>query len=232
MSLADFETHLNDAAPGFRCYDCGDCSETPTFLALVKHRVNPAADEAALSTIDKLLGAAGTTIKQFYVRHDGVLLYEDTLTTRWSGGEYAAAGVAFFPVSEWHDKSAEMRESLLDMGWSEDDVPDWLRHVIVFGEIPHSANYFVIQPSGEHAGKVFYADHDDYQEDPIASSFEEFIDSILADPADFLNCLGCYTRYSDGKTEIQWIPKQYVTGIGSSERADDAAAPLTSRTTA
>jgi hypothetical protein len=47
---------------------------------------------------------------------------------------------------------------------------------------------------------------------PIAESFEEFLDSILADPADFLNHLGCYTRYSDGKTDIQWIPKEYVAG--------------------
>jgi hypothetical protein len=212
MSLADFETHLKHAAPGFRCYRCGDRSETPTFLALVRNRANPPADKVALSTIDKLLGAAGAMIKQFYARHDGVLLYEDTLSSRWSGGEFEAAGVAFFSVSEWQDKSAEMRESLLAMGWSEDDMPDWLRQGIVFGEIPHSANYFVIQPSGEQAGKVFYADHDDFQADPIAGSFEEFVDSILADPADFLNRLGCYTRFSDGKTEIQWIPKEYVAG--------------------
>lgn len=212
MSLADFETHLKHPAPGFRCYSCGDRSETPTFLSLVRHRVNPAADKDALSTIDKLLGAAGATIKQFYAWHDGVLLYEDTLSSRWSGGEFVAAGVAFFPVSEWQDKSAEMRESLVAMGWPEDDMPDWVRQGIAFGEIPHSANYFVIHPSGEHAGKVFYADHDDFQEGPIADSFEKFVDSILADPADFLDRLGCYTRYSDGKTEIQWIPKEYVAG--------------------
>jgi hypothetical protein len=212
MSLADFETHLNHTAPGFRCYRGGGRTEEPAFLASVKNRMNPPADMLALSTIDNILGVAGAMIKQFYAKHDGVLMYEDSLSTRWSRGEFVAAGVAFFPVSDWKKKSAEMRDSLLSMGWSGDDMPDWIRQGIAFGEIPHSANYFVIQTSGEHAGKVFYADHDDYQPDPIAGTFEEFVDSILADPADFLNRLGCYTRYSDGKTKTQWIPKEYVAG--------------------
>jgi hypothetical protein len=212
MSLADFETHLKHAAPGFRCYACGDPTENPTLLARVRNQVNPPADNLALSTIEKLLGSAGTAIKQFFVEHDGVLMYEDLLPTRWMGGEFHAAGVAFFPVGEWRAKSEEMRESLLAMGWSEDDMPDWLRQGIAFGEIPHSANFFVVHPTGESAGSVFYADHDDFQPRPIAGSIEELLDSILADPADFLNRLGCYTRYSDGKTDIQWIPKEYVAG--------------------
>ena len=49
-----------------------------------------------------------------------------------------------------------------------------------------------------------------FEPEPIAGSFEEFLDSIVANPADFLYRRGCYTRYSDGKTDIQWIPKQYV----------------------
>lgn len=212
MSLSDFEVHLKLPSPGFLCYSCGDRTETPGFLARVKNSVNPPADKSALSTIDELLGAAGSTVKSFYGMHDGVLMYEDSLPTRWSGGEFETAGVAFFPVREWHDKTTEMRDSLLTMGCCEDDMPDWLRHGIVFGEIPHSSNYFVFQPSGEHAGQVFYADHDDFQADSIAGSFEEFLDRILADPADFLNRLGCYTRYSDGKTEVQWIPKEFVAG--------------------
>lgn len=209
MSLADFEAHLKHPAPSFRCYRCGDRTEKPTLLVRVKNHVNPPADTTALSTIGEILGPAGATIKQFYAKHDGVLMYEDSLSSRWSGGEVKAAGIAFFPVSEWQDKTAEMRE-MLAMGSSEDDMPDWLRHGIAFGEIPHSANYFVIQPSGENAGKVFYADHDDFHPEPVADSFEEFLDSIISDPADFLNRVGCYTRYSDGKTDIQWIPKEYI----------------------
>ena len=137
-------------------------------------------------------------------------MYEDSISSRWSGGEFQAAGIAFFPIGEWAEKSSEMRESLLGMGWSEADMTDWLLLGIAFGEIPHSGNFFVLQPTGENAGKIFYADHDAFEPEPIAGSFEEFLDSIVANPADFLYRRGCYTRYSDGKTDIQWIPKQYV----------------------
>jgi hypothetical protein len=212
MSLADFEAHLKHPAPGFRCYACGDRAEKATFLARVKNRVNPPAKKHALSTLDKLLRSTATTVQQFYAKHDGVLMYEDSLSSRWSGGEFEAAGLAFFPVGEWQEKSNEMRESLVAMGWSQEDMPNWLQEGTAFGEIPHSANYLVLQPRGENAGKVFYADHDDFEPDAIAGSFEEFLDSILVDPADFLNRLGCYTRYSDGKTDTQWIPKEYVAG--------------------
>jgi hypothetical protein len=207
MSLAKFEAHLVQQASGFRCYACGDRKEKATFLARVKNHLKPPADQSALYTIDKLLGAAGTKIKQFYAKHDGVLMYEDTLWSRWSGGDYKTAGIAFFPVDEWQEKSYEMRK-----GWPLEDMPVWLQEGIAFGEIPHSANYFVIQPRGTNAGKVFYRDHDDFREKPIAGSFTAFLNSILADPADFLNRLGCYTLYTDGKTDIQWIPKEYVTG--------------------
>jgi hypothetical protein len=34
---------------------------------------------------------------------------------------------------------------------------------------------------------------------------------VTADPASLMSEeLGCYTRYSDGKTDIQWIPKELV----------------------
>ena len=105
MGLADFEAHLKHLASGFRCYDCGDRAEKATFLARVKNQIKPPADEHALTNINKLLGSAATPVKQFYAEHDGVLMYKDSLTSRWSGGEFEAAGVAFFPVKEWQAKS-------------------------------------------------------------------------------------------------------------------------------
>ncbi len=211
MSLADFEAHLKHLAPRFRCYRSGDAPENLTFLARVRHIINPPADKAAVSTIDELLGATGAPLKLFYSLHDGVLMYVDSTKQRTSYGDFEAAGVAFFPVQEWQVQTAEMRDFLLTTDSSE-GVPDWLRQGVAFGEIPHSANYFVIQPGGEDAGRIFYADHDDFTAEPIAESFEEFLDSILADPAEFLYRFGCYTRYSDGKTDTQWIPKEYAAG--------------------
>src|SRR5580658_7976752 len=158
MSLADFEAHLKHSAPGFRCYACGDRAKNATFLALVKNIVNPPANKDTLSMIDQLLPTAATSVKQFYAEHDGVLMYEDTLSTRRPRGEFKAAGVVFFCANEWQAKSDEMREDLMTMGWPQEDMPDWLQEGIAFGEIPRSANYFVIQSRGENAGKVFYAD--------------------------------------------------------------------------
>ncbi len=215
MSLSDFESHLKDPTPGFRCFDCGDRAEKLAFSARIENQIRSPSSPRTLSKIDQYLGPVAESIKQFYANHDGLLMYEDTLLTRWTGGEYRAAGIAFFPIAEWERHSSEMREGLLAMGWSRDDMPDWLLEGIAFGEIPHSANYFVIQPTGENAGQIFYADHDDFDPNPIAASFEALLDSIIADPAEFLNCYGCYTRFSDGKTDIQWIPKEYVACMAS-----------------
>jgi hypothetical protein len=210
MSLAEFEAHLQQENPAFRCYACRDRSMQLDLVARVNNRLGPPADKTALSAVEEFLGPKATTVKLFYAKHDGVLMYEDSRTTRWSGGESRTTGIAFFPVGQWASTSGEMRSSLVAMGWSEDEFTEWLRQGIAFCEIPQSGNYFVIQPTGQHAGKIYYADHDDFNPDPIAESFEAFLDSILADPADFLYRHGCYTRYSDGKTDIQWIPKEYV----------------------
>jgi hypothetical protein len=168
-----------------------------------------------MSSIEQLLGPAARTIKEFYANHDGVLMYEDSVSSHWSGGEFKAAGIAFFPVGDWRRKSNEMRETLLEIFNSAAATPAWLLQGIAFGEICHCANYFVIQPKGEDAGKIFYAEHDGFDTHSVAGSFGGFLDSILAGPAEFLYRYGCYTRYSDGKSNIQWIPKEHVASVGT-----------------
>ena len=101
------------------------------------------------------------------------------------------------------------------MGVVAAEMPEWFSSGVVVGQIPHSANYFVIGTTGEDSGKIFYMDHDDFVEEPIANDAESLIDGFLADTAQFLFDRGCYTRYSDGKTNRQWIPKHYVNGASS-----------------
>jgi hypothetical protein len=152
--------------------------------------------------IDSLLGKAGGPFKLLYGLHNGMTLYRDSRSE--------AAGVTFFPVEEWVARSQTMRDELSAMGWEKEQMPAWLREGIAFGEIPHSANFFVVGV-GDDAGKIYYADHDDFTESPIAADLEEFLDRIRSDPAGFLYQCGCYTRYSDGKTDTQWIPQEYVS---------------------
>jgi hypothetical protein len=68
----------------------------------------------------------------------------------------------------------------------------------------------VIDTSGDKAGQVFFCDHDDFKTEPVAASFEDFLEIIVSDPPGFLYQCGCFTRYSDGNSEIQWIPKEYI----------------------
>ena len=140
-------------------------------------------------------------------------MYEELAPSGWRDG-LQTAGVTFFSISDWKAKSAEMRDSMAAMGFSDDEMPSWFSHGVVFGEIPRSANYFVIQSFGKSAAKVFYADHDDFNVEPIAESFDEFLGRIIANPADFLLRMGCYTRCSDGETDSQWIPAEYVADGG------------------
>jgi hypothetical protein len=188
--------------------------ERPDFTARVANHLNPPATKESLATIDARLGAAGRPFQQLYGLHDGMVLYRDLQRrkTLYLGAFYAA-GIEFFPVAEWAARSEAMREQIDSTDWGEYALPAWLKASIAFGEIPHSANFFVVGVS-EDAGKIFYADHDDFREDPIAGDLEELLDKIRSDPADFLYQCGCYTRYSDGKTDTQWIPKEYVSDAG------------------
>jgi hypothetical protein len=97
-------------------------------------------------------------------------------------------------------------KSVEAIGFDTSDMPDWFHRGTVFAEIPQSANYFVI----DRAGQVFYADHDDFSTKPIALSFDRFLKMIVDDPPGFLYRRGCFTRYSDGATSTQWIPREYV----------------------
>ncbi len=95
------------------------------------------------------------------------------------------------------------------MGVPTEYQPAGVSDALVLAEIPESANYFTVKTDGPDTGMVFYVDHDDFSEDPFATSLDEFLDRISSNPANFLYDVGCNTRYSDGKTSTQWIPKNY-----------------------
>jgi SMI1 / KNR4 family (SUKH-1) len=206
MSLDRFDAHLRDPAPGFHCYAAGDKSEKLGLLVRVNNQIGPAVSAEVVAAVADLCGTASPVLTPFLERHDGVLLYCDSKSD--------AAGIEFFKATEWRSRTQEMRDSMAEMGFEVDDMPDWFHHGVVFGEIPHSANYFVIQPDGDEAGQIFYCDHDDFRTEPMAASFEEFLAMIVSDPPGFLYQCGCFTRYSDGKSKTQWIPKKYVPDCG------------------
>lgn len=201
MSLERFDAHLLDPAPGFRCFASGDRSEQLDFLAAVENVVGQPGSAKVMASVTPLCSDV-PGLKHFVEHHDGVLLYRDTKSD--------AAGIAFHGAQDWPSRTEEMRESMAAMGFEEGGMPDWFHRGLVFGEIPHSGNYFVIQLRGADAGRVYYCDHDDFRTEPLAESFEDFLALVVTTPAEFMYQCGCYTRYSDGKSDIQWIPKEYV----------------------
>ena len=202
MSLIRFEQHLKDPYPAFRCHAAGDRSERIAWTARVTHEIGDPVSSADQKKLRSLLGNAGAEFLMFAKAHDGVQLYIDTLSD--------TVGVQIYRAAELEDRTEEMRQSMTNMGWEEENWPDWFKTGVTIGELPHSANYFVLEREGEHAGKVFYADHDDFQEEPLADGFDLFLNMIVSDPPGFLYERGCYARYSDGKTDKQWIPVEYV----------------------
>ena len=75
---------------------------------------------------------------------------------------------------------------------------------IALATVPHSGNYFVMPVEGATAGKIFYADHDGWYESAFADDFDDFLARATQEPVHLLaKELGCYTRYTDGKTTAQ-----------------------------
>lgn len=207
MALMRLDRHLADPAPGFRCSPAGARNQSKQFIARIRHEIGKPASARALASAAELCGEARMTVRPFVELHDGAVLYRDKKSD--------AAGIRFFEVAEWELRTREMRESMIAMGVDENDMPEWFHQGIVFAEIPQSANYFVLQTMAPDTGCVFYCDHDGFEPEAMATSFEDLLSLIVNDPAAFLFQCGCYARYSDGKTPIQWCPEEYLADCGN-----------------
>ena len=85
---------------------------------------------------------------------------------------------------------------------------------VAIAAVPFSGNYFVMPVEAPAAGKIFYANHDGWYESAFANDFQKFLVHVTRKPVNLLNeDVGCYTRYSDGKTDEQWIPEEYFPDV-------------------
>lgn len=201
MSIAAFLSHLSDESPTFRCYACGDETETLALSVNLTHSLEPPAEAEHLHQLRNWLGPRAEEFVQLYSLHDGFTLYEDPI------GD--AEGIRFYSIEEWGGQTEDMQSQFVEMGFTEEEFPAGILDALAFAEIPQSGNYFTVKLSGPDAGKIFYADHDDFLDEPFADTLGEFLARIANDPPQFLYDAGCYARYSDGKTSTQWIPQVY-----------------------
>ncbi|MCX6923665.1 MAG: hypothetical protein NT154_10730 [Verrucomicrobia bacterium] len=138
----------------------------------------------------------------FYEHHDGFVLYQHVLSD--------AAGIELLPVDQWGEATEDMRRYFHDLAEKPAIDQDHIVTGVAVATVRHSGNYFVLPIQGPAGGKVFYANHDGWYDSAFADDFDGFLAHATREPVSLLNDeLGCYTRYSDGKTDAQWIPEEY-----------------------
>lgn len=196
MSAARFLAHLDEHESRFICYPAGpdsaDRIEVP-----IEHGVGEPAAPEHLARLRQLVGASALQLEDLYSKHDGFQLYVQS-------PEHV--GLVLLPINEWEAATQRFRADLEEWGRSLDDAFDFEQHGLVFGEPAFSGNHFFL-----YEGVVYYSDHDGGDNTPLAASFSGFLDRIVDDPAKFLFDLGCYARYSDDRTDTQWIPERYLS---------------------
>ncbi len=202
MSLVDeLRKLIGHPAPGFRCHTPVNQGKRK-YVARVAHLLADAADEEQIREIKRRLKSLATPVANFFARHNGFTLYRDLLSD--------AAGVRLLPVHEWDNATAELKQSVGHI--PKDADPANIKGGLPIAEIPHSGNYLVMSLKGASAGRVFYADHDGWYAEPFAQDFDGFIRRLCKNPVLLLNeTFGCYARYSDGKSDTQWIPEMYFS---------------------
>ena len=162
----------------------------------ISHALEASAAPGELERLRRILGPHATDVIELYSCHDGLELYVQ-------GSE---SGLMFHSASQWELATSTFKEEIEEWGRSEGDVFEFERRGVVFGEPVASGNWLLL-----YRGAVYYSNHDGAEDTPLAPTFSAFLDRIVEEPAKLLHDLGCYARYSDGTTDIQWIPERYVS---------------------
>jgi hypothetical protein len=210
MGIKSFEALLAHPAPAFACFACGDDKESEALIAPVTHVANPPADVTALGRIPDVPGADAA--RRFYGSHDGGLLYTAKGSMVDQGGP--EEGIEIFPLHEWAARTQETVDFWNDSEYADDEMPYARNDFIAIAHSRGASTYIHWVVRGPNVGNVYWwatTIPPGAADPPLANSFEEFIDIICTKPVYFLNdLLYCYTRFSDGKTDTQWIPKRYI----------------------
>lgn len=193
--MQDFLLHINSKNQKFKCYLNSDENETLTLTVDIYNELNEGATKNDIALLTQLIPENNNEITAFYKLYNGIKLYCNRDTS----------GLQFYPVGDLLDLNEEWKQEHLD--FSEDELYDFQKGGVAFGDISHSGNYFIF-----FEGKIYYDDHDGGDNTPVGETFNKFLTNIITNPASFLYERGCYTRYSDGNTDGQYIPKEFFIG--------------------
>ena len=172
------------------------------FTALITHEVTDPLTVGQLKELEDSIGYHSQLFTLFS-NYGSVRLYCDTLSDN----------SAFYLAnpSEWNDLFSEFNLWIeeLDDKEKKELLPKWIDSAIVIGEIPNSGNYYLFPIRGIEEGKIFEFEHDGFEFIEVAKDLEAFIESICTVTDSLLSNIRSHTRYSDGKTDIQWLVKNY-----------------------
>ena len=186
----------------FRCKAAGGASGE--FIVKTKTEILPPSDNETISEIKSKFGDYSKEVSEFYQKYGGISFHEQP--------ECFVASLCIHPPEKWEELYEEMSEwlDMMDEDELDESGIDWSDNCVVFGEVPSSGNYFLMPLSGSASGKIIYQDHDGMEPEIYADSFNQFIIKFLSDPVGQIDHFGCYTRYSDGNTDKQWMPEEVI----------------------
>lgn len=194
---------LNRKNQRFICSPAGgETEEHKLFTAHIVHEVTPPLTEVQLKQLEEHIGYHNQLFELFK-KYGSVRLYCDTLSDE--SAYYLAT------PNEWtglYDDFHMWVESLKDDERKE-LLPKWLDSALVIGEAPSSGNFYLLPLKGNEKGKIFEFDHDGFEFVEVGKDLFSFIDKICTVTDDLINNILSHTRYSDGKTKIQWLVKKY-----------------------
>lgn len=207
-SLRQILTHEN---PSFSCIAAGDRSPSPvSFTTPIDHETTPPLDEDSLNQLALQIGNLSFVLA-FYRTWGSLRLFRGCYPIPQLGrpsAYYIAPPVAWEELRE----SVDDWWSQLDEDERDDILPDWSSDYAVIGEVPNSGNYFLLVLKGQDRGKVYEFEHDGFEFIERGTNFEDFLNVLARTDPKSLAQIGGHTRYGDGQTSTQWVPREYAHG--------------------
>ncbi len=203
MGLNKLEELLERKNQRFICIPAGAQSgEHTTFTAYITHEVSPPLASKQLKELEEKIGYHDQLFKLLSM-YGSVRLFCDSLSD--NSAYYLAH------PDEWSDlyQNFNMWLENLDENERKDFLPGWIENALVIGEIPSSGNYYLFPLSGDERGKVFEFEHDGFEFIEEGKDLYRFIDKISTVNESLINNILSHTRYSDGKTDTQWLAQRY-----------------------
>ncbi len=182
--------HLALPKPRFLCNDAYGSEQ---LVVRLSNKVGRPASKRQLAALMHLAGPSFATLAPLYATCNGLQLHRHGAT----------AGLCVFAIAELAQRNREWRAWFADREPSE--LYEFQRAGFAFATVEGSGNYFVA-----HAGRIHYSDHDGDDDAVWGEGVEDFFRRALSDPARFLREAGCYTRYSDRRTDTQFLPERFL----------------------